>query len=57
MPISFLRFLVKVLHLCLNFLTGPPIEGAPSTRFEIGGSSATVPDLVSEVTAFFTRFK
>ena len=36
------------------FLIGP-LPTAPS-QFEVGNSSATIPDPVSEATAFFTRF-
>ena len=40
-----------MLHV---FLTGP-LPTAPY-QFEVGSSSATVPDLMSEATTFFTRF-
>ena len=46
-PTFFLHFLAKGLCYALNFLSSPsPVEGALSTRFEIGSNSATVPDPV-----------
>ena len=46
-PAFFLCFLARSLCCALNFLSGPSlVEGASSTRFEIGSSSATIPDPV-----------
>ena len=57
-PISFLHFLLKGLYRALYSLLGPSsIEVAPPSRFEIGSSSATVPNPVSEAAAFFAHFE
>ena len=42
-------------HIMLHvFLTGPLLTTL--SQFEVGNSSATVPDPVSEVAAIFARF-
>lgn len=44
--------------MCLGFSSGPSsIEVAPTFLFEIGSSSTTVPNPVSEATTFFARFE
>ena len=44
-----------VSHTMLHVFLTSPLCTAPS-QFEVGSSSATVPDPVSEATAFFARF-
>ena len=55
--ISFLCLFLTGLCYALCSLSGSsPNEVAPTFRFEVGSSSATIPDPVSEAIAFFTRF-
>ena len=55
--ISFLCLLLTGLCCALCSLLGPSlVEVAPTSWFEIGSNSATIPDPVSEAAAFFTCF-
>ena len=60
-------FIIALISSLRSFFTGlcytlcslpslSPVEVALTFRFENGSSSATIPDPVSEVVAFFTRF-
>lgn len=58
MPISFLRLLAEGLYCALNLHSSPsPTEVAPTTRFEIGSSSTTVPNPVGDAAAFLACFE
>ena len=58
--VAFISFLcIFLMSLCdaLFSFSGPSsVEVAPTSQFKIGSRSATIPYLVSEVAAFFTRF-
>ena len=57
-PTSFLRFLLRGLYCDLYSFLGPSLTEVTSpSRFEIGSSSATVPNPVSEAAAFFAHFE
>lgn len=54
--LSLCLFLVDLCSI-LYFFSGPTfVEVAPSFRFEVVSSSATIPDPASEVIAFFIQF-
>ena len=51
---SFCLFLTNLCCTLYFFSSLTPIEVAPTSRFEVGSSSATVPDPASEAATFFT---
>ena len=53
LPLHIIHSSCRMSHFCSGLIL---VEVAPCSQFEVGNSSAIVPNLASKVTAFFIRF-